>query len=430
MTAGIGQASRAAQRKFSGTVHGILRGIALLLKRILPDESIFTIPASTMAFTAVAIAVVMAVAGAQVYFQHGYGIQFEAHYEQAFAAAEAASLETDPLEIRTAWDTTLFFLNKAEEYRTTEESINLRMRAQGELDRLDTVYRLNFQNAFVSGLGGPLNITRLAATSNELFMLNAANGSVLRGTLTGKGYELDPDFKCSVYHAFGPIISIIPGIKNDKIRASVILMDANGNLMYCNPGEAAKMITPALPHTNWGSPVSFTIDSGALYVLDPGSNGVWFYRGLDITNPPHLFFDQQIPKMSDVIDMAVNRDDLYLLHSDGSLTTCKYNALQVSPTRCDDPTTYSDSRPGRHSGPRILDAQFQQILLTQPPDPSLYMLDPLNQSVYHFSLRLNFQRQFRPLNSLSADTATAFTIGPNRTLFLATGNQVYYSLLP
>jgi hypothetical protein len=412
-------------------VRRFLRDIALIIKRILPDESLFTIPASTMAFTAVAIALVMAVAGARVYFQRGYDIQFTTFFEQAVLAASAAAEETDPLELRTAWDTTLFFLNKAEEYQTTDESVMLRMQAQGALDKLDAVYRLNYQNAFVSGLGGPIHITRMAATSNELFMLNANNGTVLRATLTGKGYELDPNFKCSVYHAFGPIISITPGLKNDRVKASVILMDVHGNVMYCNPGEAAKMTSPALPHTSWVSPTSFTIDNGSLYVLDPGTNAVWFYRGMDITNPPHLFFDTQVPKMSDVVDLAVNRDDLYLLHQDGSMTTCKYNALQVSPTRCEDPTIYTDSRPGRHNGPRILDAQFQQVLYTPPPDPSIYLLDPLTQAVYHFSLRLNFQRQYRPLvNNLASDVATAFTISPNRTIFLAAGNQVYYALLP
>jgi hypothetical protein len=314
----------------------------------------------------------------------------------------------------------------------TSESTALRRQAQGALDQLDSVYRLNFQSAFSGGLGGPVNITRMAATGNELFLLNATNGTVLRATLTanGRDYELDPDFNCSVYQSFGPIVSIIPGLQNDRVKAAVILMDENGNLMFCSPRQAARTIASAPPHTNWSKPVAFTADSGTLFVLDPGTNGVWFYRGMDVTTPPHLYFDNQVPRMGDVIDLAVNGNELYMLHSDGSISTCKYSALKESPTRCEDPASFSDPRPGRHSGPRISDAKFRQILFTPPPDPSIYLLDPLNQAVYHFSLRLTFQRQFRPQNALAGDTATAFAISPNRVLFMATGNQVYFSNLP
>jgi hypothetical protein len=427
------KASQAAAGAIKGIGHRILSLFAVLVKKILPDESLFTIPGSTMMFTAVAVAVVMAVAGAMVYFQRGYESQYNQFYEQAAAAAESVATQIDPIELRTSWDTAIFFLNQAEQYRVTSDSTALRQQAQAALDRLDYIYRLSFQNAFSGGLGGPVNITRLAATTNELYMLNANNGTVLRAVLTanGKNYEIDPDFSCSVYHSFGPIVSIIPGIRNDRVKAAIILMDEHGNLMYCNPGESAKTISAAPPHTNWGQPVSFTLDNGSLYVLDPGSNGVWFYRGMDVTSPPHLYFDNQVPKMKDVIDLAVNGNELYLLHSDGSISTCKYSALQESPTRCEDPAALSDPRPGRHSSVRIPDAQFSQMLFTPPPDPSIYLLDPINQSVYHFSLRLNLQRQFRAApKTLASDTATAFTISPNRMLFMATGNQIYYAILP
>jgi hypothetical protein len=74
------------------------------------------------------------------------------------------------------------------------------------------------------------------------------------------------------------------------------------------------------------------------------------------------------------------------------------------------------------------------MLFTSPPDPSVYMLEPGSQSIYHFSLRLNLQRQLR-LPSTSdtiypAGPATAFAIGPNRIAFLAFGSKVYYGLIP
>ncbi|HJW90833.1 MAG TPA: hypothetical protein VJ436_09360, partial [Anaerolineales bacterium] len=146
---------------------------------------------------------------------------------------------------------------------------------------------------------------------------------------------------------------------------------------------------------------------------------------------PRLFFGEQVPPMQDVIDMAVNLDDLYLLHTDGHLTTCVFSGLLESPTRCEDPANYTDQRPGRESGPLIEDGHFTEILFIPPPDPSIYMLEPNTHAIYHFSVRLTFQRQFRPQTSLGKTPATAFAISRgNRTAFLAIGNQVYAAMLP
>jgi hypothetical protein len=420
----------ASRRLVSAVIKKLLRVFASLLKLILPDESMFTIPGSTMAFTAIAVAVVIAVAGALVYFQRGYQAQYYVYFEQALMASQQAEQESDPIELRSSWDTVLFFLDKAETYKRTGDSAALRTQAQKTLDSFDYIYRLSYQEAIVGKLGGSVQITQLVATSSELYMYNATNGVVMRATLTGNGYEIDPDFKCATNPTFGPVVGLIPGVRTDIIKAAVIALDPKGNLLYCNPGDTPKMISPAPPQTNWGLPAGLSIDNGSLYMLDPLANAVWIFKGMDVTNPPHLFFDEQIPPMQNTVDLEINRDDLYLLHDDGMITTCKFRSFQVSKTRCESPAVISDPRPGRHDGPRVLDAQFQQMQFTPAPDPSIYLLDPLNQSVYHFSLRLNLQRQFRPQKSLAGDTATAFTVSPNRTLFLASGNQVYFAILP
>jgi hypothetical protein len=151
---------------------------------------------------------------------------------------------------------------------------------------------------------------------------------------------------------------------------------------------------------------------------------------MDLINQPHLFFGNDIPPMQDVVDMALNQDDLYLLHSDGHLTLCVYSTLKESPTRCKEPVTYTDARKGRQNGPIIQDARFSQIFYKAPPDPSLFMLDPVFQAVYHFSMKLTFRHQFRSLNPLPAGEATAFTITPNNMILLAIGHYVYYAPIP
>ncbi len=417
---------------FNGALGSVAFGLKSFLRRVLPDESLFTMPASSMAFIAVAMALVVATAGGAVYFQRGRTAQYQSYYSQAVKAADSAAGQTNPVEVRTGWETVIDYLDRADIYITppTSESLALRSQATAALDHLDAIIRLNFQPALALPLGSSIQVTRLVATDHDLFMLNGTNGNVLRAVLTGQGYEIDPNFVCGPNPSVGPIVDIVPMPKGNDQKAALLAMDANANLMYCLIDDLPIANIPAPPQTNWGKPRALTLDSGDLYILDPETNGVWIYRGQGVAKQPHLFFGSQIPPMKDAIDLAVNQDDLYLLHADGHLTTCTYSGLQESPTRCDDPARYSDSRQGRSNGPQILDAQFSQILYTPPPDPSIYLLDSIHQAIYHFSLKLNLQVQYRMKENLSSASATAFTLGPNRSIFMAVGNKVYYASLP
>jgi hypothetical protein len=412
-----------SRQRTSGVLRKLFRGI-------LPDESLFTIPASTMVFVAVAVAVVVATAGGMMYFQRGRSTQYQVLYEQALAAAQQAASGTDPVEIRTDWEISLHFLNQAEGFLVTPDSELLRAQARQALDSMDQIERLDFKQAITGGMGANARITRMVATETDLYLLDASNGNVTRLILTGHGYERDPDFMCTGSPTIGPIIDLSPLPKGNNLKATVLAMDANTNLLYCIPGSLPVANSPAPPQRNWGGPTGLTYDSGDLYVLDPPANAVWIYRNINLSQEPRLFFGSQVPFMLDVVDLAVNRNDLYLLHSDGHITTCTYSGLQESPTRCQEPTTFYDSRIGRQNGPIIHDAPFNQILFTQPPDPSIYLLDPVNKAIYHFSLRLTFQRQFRSLTDLGQAEATAFTISPSRIIFLAIENRVFYAELP
>jgi len=188
------------------------------------------------------------------------------------------------------------------------------------------------------------------------------------------------------------------------------------------------LVTP--PGIYFGSPKALTIDGRDVYVLDPAKQAVWVYRDFGFGMQPRLFFGDEIPSIQDAIDLAVNNADLYLLHADGHQTICTYSGFVTATTRCNEEVNYTDSRPGRSDGPIIPDSLFSQILFSPPPDPSLYLLDPGNQAIFHFSLRLNFQRQFRSQNELPTGPATAFAITPNRVALIAVGNDVFYAPLP
>jgi hypothetical protein len=207
-------------------------------------------------------------------------------------------------------------------------------------------------------------------------------------------------------------------------------MDANGNLLYCVVGNQPYSAAMAPPNTGFGEPMAIALDRSDLYVLDPNVNAVWLYHNLEVSQQPRLFFGDEIPPMQDVIDLTAYNDDLYLLHADGHITKCTYSSLSESPTRCDEPYPYSDNRPGRVHGPVIEDTVFSQIYFLSFPERSMYFLDPQNQAVFYFSVLLNLQSQYQPKDSIAKGNATAFAISPNRTLFLAISNQVYYAAMP
>jgi hypothetical protein len=422
-------------RALAGVTGALLRTTALIGKRMLPDESIFTLPTSTMAFIAIAIPLVVVAVSSAAYFQRGRAAQFQVYFDQAREAAIAAQGEEEAQALRQSWGTILELLDQAESFQSTDASRNLRAEAQGALDQLDSVERLDFQLALVENLKENAHITRMIATDADLYMLNAREGVVLRAILTNDGYRLDPTFQCGPGPQGGVIVGSIKDItalpKGDVSGATILGIDGNGNLLYCIPGDAPLAVSMAAPDTNWGSTEAVTYDTDDLYILDPPSNAVWIFRRMAVQEEPRLFFGDQIPPMQDVVDMTVNLNDLYLLHTDGHLTTCVFSGLIESPTRCQDPAEYSDPRPGRQSGPLLEGAYFTEISFAPPPDPSLYLLEPNSHSIYHLSVRLTFQRQYQPLKPLPEGPATAFAISRgNRTAFLAIGNQVFNAALP
>lgn len=413
----------------------VFSNLAALIKGILPDADIFTLPPSTMAFTAIAVPLVIVAVAAVVYFQRGRAVQYDAHFSLAQTAAAEAELKTDPQDQRLGWEATLAHLDNAELYQSTTESKEMRLHAQGILDNLDAVDRLEFRSAIIDQLDEAAQITRIVASEDGLYLLDSGDGVVERAILTNDGYQIDTTFQCGPgpYGGYivGPIIDIAPIPKGDDTSATIFGIDANGNLLRCIPGGTPLASPMEPPDIHWGTPRGIAVFANDLYVLDPQTNAVWIYRGLDVTQSPRLFFDQQIPSMVDVIDLEIYQNDLYLLHEDGHLTTCVFSALAGSPTRCKDPEIFTDPRMGRQSGPIVEGAFFSQILFSPPPEPTIYMLDPNSRAVYRFSVRLTLDRQLRPQVSLSEEAATAFTIDRNNhAVFLAFGDQVYYAPLP
>jgi hypothetical protein len=425
-----------AVRALSNALATIGAALLRLLKNLLPDEEILRVPPSAMIFIAVAIPLILAVVGGMIFLQRGRAQQYQTYYQQAAEQASQLASLTNPMEERQALKAALSDLDKAEYYTVTTESQSLRTQLTTQLDTLDAVKRLDYKQAIYGGLDSTVSITHIVApgtTSKDLYLLNGKQGIVLRAIMTARGYEVDPNFQCGPTYgpiSVGPLVDIAELPLGSFENASILGMDANGNLLYCVVGSQPYSAATAPPNTGFGEPIAMTLDRGDLYVLDPKVNAVWIYRNMEVSQQPRLFFGETVPPMQDVIDLAVYNDDLFLLHADGHMTKCTYSGMPQSPTRCDDPYPYSDNRPGRVHGPVIAESVFNQMFFSSFPERSIYMLDPQNRSIFYFSVLLTLQWQYQSQNTLAQGKATAFAISPNRMAFLAVGSNVYYAAIP
>lgn len=408
------------------------------LPRLLPgsDQNTLSMSSPAMVFIALLVPFVVVTIASVVYFRYGRSVQYEEYLVQAQdARAQAVSL-TDAAAQREAWQRELFYLDKAEAYNETSETRTLRQEAQQSLDHLQGIVRLQFQPVLSSGVG--VQISRIAASENDLYLLDAQRGGILHIALTNNGFQRDSAFDCTPGsyggYTVGPLVDILPMPTVNTINATVIGVDAAGNLLYCAPGQVAQAVPLPPPDTNWGRVKAFTLDSGNLYVLDAKSHAVWVYVGKDgaFVDRPYFFFGGQIPELDDSIDLAVNGDDLYILHSDGHLSTCSYSRLETVPTRCVDPAPLVDPFPAYRDVDLFSEAHFTQMMFTPAPDSALLLLDSDSQGVFRFASRsLELQSQLRPLasraNPLPQGSVGAMTVSPNHVLYFALQDKIYFA---
>jgi hypothetical protein len=412
--------------------------------RLLPNADSsqpLVLPTYVLIFIAVVIPVVVVTIASVVYLRFGQSIQYDELYGQALNQRAQAISETDPARQRDAWQSVLTSLNKADQYRETDETKLLRSEAQSKLDAVMGVIRLEFVPAFPNGLGGSTQISRMAASESDLYMLNAEDGKIFHASFTGRNLEPDNAFTCQPgsYSGYqvGTLVDILALPKANALNATVLGIDANGNLLYCAPNQVPQAIPlPPLPNTTWGRITSFALDNDNLYVLDAQSRAVWVFRGKNSTfiDVPYFYFGNEIPvNIDSAIDLAVSIDDLYLLHADGHLSTCTFSRIAETPTRCQDPAPRVDNFPAHRDMDIFKLAHFTQMSMTNPPNSVILLLDSENQSVFRFSPRsFELQNQVSGFagkaNPFKGGMVSALAVSPNYVLYLAIDDQVYFAM--
>ena len=413
-------------------------GLRNFLPHLLPvqEHNPWSLASPAMMFIAVLVPLVVVTIASAVYFRYGRSVQYEQYLVQAEDARSQALTLNDPAAQREAWQRELFYLDKAEDHNETGVTRSLRLEAQQKLDEILGIRRRSFQPVLSRSVGA--QIGRLAASENDVYMLDAQGGAVIHLALTNAGFQLDTAFNCGpgTYgpYTVGPLVDILALPALNTLNATMLGVDAAGALLYCAPGQVARAVPLAPPDTNWGRVRSLTLDSGNLYVLDAQARAVWVYVGQDGTfvDRPYFFFGGQIPELEDAIDLAVNADDLYVLHSDGRISTCSYSRIEAVPTRCVDPAPLINPLEAYRDQDLFAQAHFTQLMFSPAPDASLLVLDAENQGVFRFAARsLELQSHLRPLagraNSMPAGEVTAMGISPNHVLYFALRDRLYFA---
>jgi len=361
--------------------------------------------------------------------------------DQAEKTASHIAGITDPALQINAMEQTIQYLDQAEKHLVTDQSRSLRIQIQNELDDLDGIKRINYQ-PISDNLDGSVKITRILSNTTDTYLLDSTQGRIIRLTQTNQRYHLDYTFECGPgligISKVDKLVDFVLLPANTPNKATVMGIDRSGNLLYCIPGEKplAKPLSP--PDMGWGEIKGMIIDDdGLLYIMDTSGKSVFIYIPDSYTypSPPRLYFNDQIPTdMNGMMDLTINRNELYLLNGDGHMVHCIFRPYSDSQTRCTDPNPYHDGRPGKSVDTNRVDGtQFKRVFVVGVPDPSIFILDTASSSVYQFSLRLTFYRQIQMQlypDHKPVQPATAFNISPARIIWMAYGNEVFYGLLP
>jgi hypothetical protein len=447
-------------RAIGVTLAEAIRGVRVALARVLPagtlqKEGLFTVPTSVQVSIAIIIPVLVVGTSVWLYLENGRNQQYDGALGQAQLEVARGRTATDALAARPHWEAALKWLDQAESLRPGRPEVTLlRNEAQGKLDTLDWITRLDFKPLLAGGLGLDTRVKRLLLSGQDVYALDTAHNRVDRVTpnpsagtaVSGAaaGYALDTSFQCAGKQAVrnvnvGELIdaAIVPGptvIGGDTTVNSdvVIALDSLGALLYCAPGlDHAYASYLAAPNVGWVRPTALELYADRLYVLDPGSNEIWQYQssGGAFTQAPTRYFSSASYDLADAIGFTIAGGDVFILRKDGRVTNCTRTAPGGGPS-CTPVTQFTDGRPGRSVGDKLADLSLPaQMVYDQPPEPSLYLLDAQTSGMYQLSLKLALVREYRPYFAFSSPIS-ALAIDPAKRFFASAGDNIYLAARP
>ncbi len=425
-------ASRRARHMISGVIVRLIPGT-------LDAQQFDEFSPNLLAFTAAVIPILVVGISSIVYFKHGRVEQFDSYLTQARSAVVTAQLQPLDEQSRSEWVMAEQWLDLAESYQATDVSSSLRGEVQTALDQLDRVIRLEFIPAVSGGFGPKANLTSVAATTTDLYTYDEGTETIWHAWATGRGYEIDSQFQCLAgadsIPGFGQPVSMVIQPEPGALGAEgVVAIDGAGSLLYCAPGAEPLTGKLATPDIGWGEIQAIEVFGNDLFVLDPVKNAVWIYDAADglFSGSPALYFVEETRELGTAVDLALAQDELIILYADGGIDRCRRTVESTIDgnvrirVECETEPQFQDERAGFGPQTTILGAEPTSFVYSPPPEPSLFFLDGLEGTVFHYSMRLVYQAQY-PTNF--EDQVNAITAAPPNDLFVAAGDQIYYAQL-
>jgi hypothetical protein len=431
-----------------GLVALYLRGLTLLsnlLNRIAPGLSEPLEPDALSRRILIGISIVVPLVivaiAALIYYGSGRGAQFQTYFDQAIQSAALAQTRGSDQEARADWEQAMRMLELAANYGDSASAEELHQQVQTALDELNLVKRLEFRPVVRGGFGTNAELTALAASDTDLFVLDSANRIIRHAWgAPERGFEIDSTFDClGPSHPFpelGPPIDIVLQPAPGALGAEgIVAIDADGTLLYCAPDRQPALAQLTTPDLGWGRIQAIDVYGESLYVLDPVLNAVWIYEAAGglFSGNPQLYFVEEVRDLKGAVDLAMAQDELVILYADGRLDRCRRTVgprqddgsrrLRVE---CDAEPYFEDERAGFEPTAQIPGAVPVEMSFSAPPEPALYFLDLLSNSVFHYSMRLVYQGQLLPAEPFEGEIS-AMTLGPPNDLYLAIGSQVYHT---
>ena len=195
--------------------------------------------------------------------------------------------------------------------------VGVRLRATG----LHMAAEAGAHTLVVAKPGSGAQLVRLVAASDDLYVIDNAAGHVLRYVLHGLPYaELFTQVMRRKERANG----LIMGRPVDLFLAGerLLILDDSGLLWsYWGP-EYSRVVVSLRRQSDQGRPRAVALHDGALLLLDPSRRQVWLYRrdtdgGYDTV--PRALLPRPLPALAAATRLAVSRDALLALRSDGSV---------------------------------------------------------------------------------------------------------------
>lgn len=392
-----------------------------------------------LAGTAIVVPLIVVTIAALVYFRQGRGDQFRAYLSEAQAAVALAEMKPLDETSRADWDRANDLLKRASAYGSSETYTDLRARTQAALDALDLVVRLDFRPVIAGGVGSGAQVTALAASATDLYILDSARQAILHAWgAPERGMEFDSTFDClgpkNTFAELGPPVDMAIQQAPGALGAEgVVAIDGDGTILYCAPDRKPALTNLTPPDIGWGRIQAIDVFGDSLYVLDPSSNAVWIYQatGGFFSGTPEFFFTEEVRDLKGAIDLALAQDELVVLYADGRVDRCRRffepsNEGKRIRVECEDEPRFQDDRAGHESTAQIPGAVPIEMIYSPPPEPSLFFLDSLGNRTFHYSLRLVYQSQYLPLEPFSSDVS-ALAFGPPNDLYIAAGSQIYHA---